>query len=460
MSDTLKNLAPRLLGFGQQQAPIRLRTLVRLRWLAVIGQAVTVLFVSLVLGYQLPLSACLAAIALSAWLNVFLAIRWRAGQILSTRAAGLLLSYDMVQLAALLYLTGGLENPFAFLFLVPVTVSATSLTLRWTVALGLMAFVFSSLLSFYHMPLPWGEGEPFVLPPLYVAGLWIAIACGTAFSAIYARRMAEEARMMSAALNATEMVLAREQRLSALDGLAAAAAHELGTPLATIALVAKELKREVPKNFPHTDDIDLLISQAARCREILSKLSKREQTEDTVYSHVKLSSLLEDLVAPLRGSDVQLTVACQSDGPETAEPVLARNPGLAYGLSNILENAIDFAESRVTVEATWTPAHVRLHVSDDGPGFNDFIFDRLGDPFVTTRPGYDDSREWEGTRGHEGMGLGLFIAKTLLERSGASVVLSNRKPPGHGAEVRLQWPRASIDVAQAKALDPKPSQRQ
>jgi two-component system, sensor histidine kinase RegB len=462
MTDTPSSFVPRLLGIGQQRPPIRLRTLVRLRWLAVIGQTVTVLFVSLVLDYKLPFAACLAAIALSAWINVFLTLRWRAGQILSTRAAGLLLAYDVVQLALLLYLTGGLENPFAFLFLVPVTVSATSLTLRWTVALGMMAFVFSSLLSVYHLPLPWISGETVALPQNYVAGMWIAVLCGTGFSAIFARRMAEEARMMSAALNATEMVLAREQRLSALDGLAAAAAHELGTPLATIALVAKELKREFPKLSPHTDDIDLLISQTARCREILAKLSNREQAEDTIYGQVKISSLLEDLVAPLRGSDVTIEVVCAAEGAETPEPVLRRNPGLSYGLSNILENAIDFAESRVTVKASWTALTFTLRLVDDGPGFDEFIFDRLGDPFVTTRPGYDGAAEPDEARSHEGMGLGLFIAKTLLERSGANVALSNRKAPDHGADIRLQWPRSSIDVSEtpAKALDPKPLQRQ
>jgi two-component system, sensor histidine kinase RegB len=459
MTDTLRSFAPRLLGIGQPQTPIRLRTLVRLRWLAVIGQMITVLFVSMVLSYQLPLIACLAAIALSAFINVFLTLRWRAGQILSTRAAGLLLAYDVVQLALLLYLTGGLENPFAFLFLVPVTVSATSLTLRWTVSLGLMAFAFSSILSVYHLPLPWSQGEPIQLPTNYVAGMWIAVMCGTGFSAIYARRMAEEAQMMSAALNATEMVLAREQRLSALDGLAAAAAHELGTPLATIALVAKELKREFPQKSPHAEDIDLLISQTARCREILAKLSNREQAEDTIYGHIKISSLLEDLVAPLRGSDVTIDVNCAAEGAETPEPILRRNPGLSYGLSNILENAIDFAESRVTINASWTSASIILRVIDDGPGFNEFIFDRLGDPFVTTRPGYDGMAEPDETRSHEGMGLGLFIAKTLLERSGANVVLANRKPPDHGADIRLLWPRSSIDVA-AKPLDPKPLQRQ
>jgi two-component system, sensor histidine kinase RegB len=462
MTDTLRSFAPRLLGIGQHQAPIRLRTLVRLRWLAVIGQTGTVLLVSFLLQYQLPLGSCLAVIALSAWLNVFLAFRWRAGQILSTRAAGLLLAYDVVQLAGLLSLTGGLENPFSFLFLVPVTVSATSLSLRWTLGLGIMAFAFSTLLVFFHLPLPWRAGESFTLPATYVAGMWLAIVCGTGFSAVYARRMAEEAQMMSAALNATEMVLAREQRLSALDGLAAAAAHELGTPLATIALVAKELKREFPSANPHAEDIDLLISQAARCREILAKLSNREQSEDKIYGQVKISSLLEDLVAPLRGSDVEIKVNCQSEGTETPEPVLLRNPGLAYGLSNILENAIDFAKSWVEVNATWTTTTITLGVMDDGPGFDNFIFDRLGDPFVTTRPGYDEAVDHQGARGHEGMGLGLFIAKTLLERSGATVTLTNRELPDLGAAVKLQWQRLSIDVGQTppKALDAKPSQRQ
>jgi two-component system, sensor histidine kinase RegB len=451
MTDTMRPVSPRLFGGAAPQAPLRLRTLVRLRWLAVIGQTLTVLFVALVLSYQLPLMACLLVIALSAIVNMFLTLRWRSSQMISPRATGLLLSYDVVQLALLLFLTGGLENPFAILFLVPVTVSATSLTLRWTVALGVMAFACSSLLSVYHMPLPWRAGENFTLPDIYVAGLWLSILCGTAFSAVYARRMAEEARTMSAALNATEIVLAREQRLSALDGLAAAAAHELGTPLATIALVAKELKRELPATSPHSEDIDLLISQAARCREILAKLSNREETEDLVFAQQKISAVLEDLVAPLRGSDVEIAVSCAAEGVETPEPVLRRNPGLSYGLANILENAIDFATTRVDVTARWSANSLILRVVDDGPGFNEFVFDRLGDPFITTRPGYDPQAARESDGGHEGMGLGLFIAKTLLERSGASVVLSNRFAPSRGAEINLAWQRTLIDMGQAVA---------
>ena len=449
--------------FGRvlQRNPIRLRTLVRLRWLAVIGQTIAVVIVWFGLRYQLPLSFCLAVIALSAWVNIFISVRWRSSQMLSTEAAGTLLAYDVVQLAALLFLTGGLENPFAFLFLVPVTVSATSLTLRWTLALGAMAFLFASLLAVYHLPLPWRAGEAFTLPPAYVGGLWIAVLCGTAFSAVYARRISEEARLMSTALGATELVLAREQQLSALDGLAAAAAHELGTPLATIALVAKELKRDMPANNAYGEDIDLLISQAARCREILSRLSNREQVADNIYGQMKLSAMLEDLVSPLRGSDVDISIVCEALQGTAPEPILRRNPAISYGLSNILANAIDFAETEVRIKATWTGDHINISVEDDGPGFDHSIFDRLGDPFVTTRPGYEQSPAMTTENhpspspdvdndGHEGMGLGLFIAKTLLERSGASFEHANRRTPDHGAHIALQWQRRSLDVALQK----------
>ncbi len=427
---------------------LRLRTLVRLRWLAVIGQSIAVLGVQFLLHFNLPLPACLALIAVSAWLNVFLTIRWRGSQRLSTRAAGLLLAYDVLQLAGLLYLTGGLENPFSLLFLVPVTVSATSLPIGWTAALGLLGLACASVLSYFHLPMPWGLGQSFTLPPLYLGGMWAAIVSATVFSAIYARRIAEEARIMSMALQATELVLAREQRLSALDGLAAAAAHELGTPLATIALVAKELKRELPKRFKHGEDIDLLISQTARCREILARLAVPEQLSDETYQRVGLEAMLEDMVAPLRGSDVQVSVdAAASDGKSVA-PVFQRNPAIMYGLGNLLENAIDFATSRVDVKARWSASQIGLAVTDDGPGFDQTIFDRLGDPFVTTRPGYDKPEAGDGTQ-HEGMGLGLFIAKTLLERSGASVTLSNRILPEKGAVISIQWPRHAVDVGKA-----------
>ena len=433
--------------FNSTAGLLSLRTLVRLRWLAVFGQSLAVLGVHFILNFPLPLGACLGVIALSAWLNIFLTLRWRSSLRLAPTQAGFLLGYDVIQLALLLYLTGGLENPFAFLFLVPVTVSATSLPLKWTLWLSTIAFLCASFLAIYHMPLPWSTTAPLVLPKAYIGGMWAAIMCGVVFSSIYARRIAEEARQMSSALTAAELVLAREQRLSALDGLAAAAAHELGTPLATIALVAKELKRELPEKGPHTEDIDLLISQTGRCREILSRLANRDTQADDMYARVKLSVMIEDLVAPIRGPDVMIDITITGDGTaaQTPEPVFRRNPAIAYGLGNLLENAVDFAEKKVSIVAQWSLSKVSLLISDDGPGFDQAIFDRLGDPFVTTRPGYGVDSESERGR-HEGMGLGFFIAKTLLERSGATVSLANRPLPEHGAIIQLSWSRGSVDL--------------
>jgi len=439
-------------GLSNTAGLLSLRTLVRLRWLAVLGQSFAVLGVHFVLDFPLPLGACLAVIALSAWLNIFLTLRWRSSLRLAPSQAGLLLGYDVIQLALLLYLTGGLQNPFAFLFLVPVTVSATSLPLKWTLCLSSIAFLCASFLALYHMPLPWSASAPLVLPAAYVSGMWVALICGVVFSSIYARRIAEEARQMSTALTAAELVLAREQRLSALDGMAAAAAHELGTPLATIALVAKELKRELPKKGSHTEDIDLLISQTARCREILSRLANRDAQTDDMYERVKLSVMIEDLVSPLRGPDVNIEITVIGDNTSSVsqEPVFRRNPAITYGLGNLLENAVDFAETKVNVVANWSKAKVSLLISDDGPGFDQNIFDRLGDPFVTSRPGYGVDSESEPGR-HEGMGLGFFIAKTLLERSGAAVSLANRPDPGHGAIIQLNWPRGAVDVGLVQA---------
>jgi len=452
MSETARGRPPAADGFLrfftrpiQGGDGLRLQTLVRLRWLAVLGQTAAVLLVYGVLGFPLPLGLCLLVIALSAWLNIFLSLRWRTSLRLHDRYAALLLGYDILQLAVLLWLTGGLQNPFAFLFLVPVTVSATTLPLSRTVLLGGLTLVCVTLLAVWHLPLPWYPGEALALPPVYVAGMWAAILSGLVFSGLYANRIAEEARQMSDALAATELVLAREQQLSALDGLAAAAGHELGTPLATIALVAKELKRELPDAGPVTEDLDLLISQTARCREILSRLADRNQQRDEMFAKLKLTEMIEEIVAPLRGGKVEFLVdagALDEDAdPDAPEPLVARNPGIKYGLGNLIENAADFAGSQVEIQVRWSDAEMVLTIADDGPGFSQDVIDRLGEPYVTTRRGYEEAPR----EGHEGMGLGFFIAKTLLEKSGAVVTLANRESPEHGAVVRAAWPRRLIE---------------
>jgi two-component system sensor histidine kinase RegB len=418
---------------------LKLDTLVRLRWLAVAGQTVTVVVVAWVLGFELPLGACLGLIALSAWLNLFLRLRHPVSLRLPDGAATALLGYDILQLGGLLYLTGGLTNPFAVLLIAPVMVSATALPVRFTVGLGALAAVIATLLAVAARPLPWRDGAPFALPELYLAGIWVALVSALAFMAAYAARVAREARQLQTALAATELILSREQHLHQLDGLAAAAAHELGTPLATIALVVKELEREIPADAPFRDDIGLLRSQSERCREILGKLTSLSTDLGGPLARQPLSHLIEDVVAPHREFGVEIAVGL--DGDRDREPVGIRNPAILYGLGNILENAVDFASGRVDVTARWTDATVSVRIVDDGPGFAPEVLDRLGEPYVTTRSPAAGRPAEAG-----GLGLGFFIAKTLLERTGATVVITNRAAPRSGASIAVTWPRAAMDA--------------
>ena len=424
---------------------LRLDTLVRLRWLAVAGQAAAVLFVRAALDFPLPTELCFVVIGLSAALNIALRARYPATLRLGQWPATALLAYDVIQLGALLYLTGGLENPFSILLLVPVIVSATTLPPRPTIALGVMVVAAASLLIVNHLPLPLPNGGP-ALPLIYVGGVWVALVSACVFTGVYAFRVAEEARQLAKALNATEMVLAREQHLYALDGLAAAAAHELGTPLATIALVAKELSREMPPGSPHADDVALLSSQSQRCRDILARLTSMSgQVDDHHLSRLPLSHLVEEVVEAYRAFAAEIVVTPpKGKGPE---PVGRRNPAIVQGLVNLVENAVDFADERVTVGSQWSEREVMITIADDGPGFSAAIIDRLGEPYITTRR--DAAPAAPGEADHEagGLGLGLFIAKTLLERSGATLDLANRSPPEKGAVIRVAWPRARMDTA-------------
>ncbi len=417
---------------------VRLDTLVRLRWLAVIGQTAAVLVVHYVLDYNLPLGPCLTVIALSAWLNVALRLRYRMTHRLEPDFAAWLLAFDIAQLAALLFLTGGLQNPFAFLFLGPVLISATALPPRMTLLLGIFTAGCVTLLVFFHEPLPWASDDALVLPPTYMLGIWLALLLGLGFIGAYAWQIAEEARLLAHALAATELVLAREQHLSQLDGLAAAAAHELGTPLSTIVLVVKELERALEPGSPHAEDVRLLREQAQRCREILGKLTELS-TASGPFDRLKLTALIEEVVSPHRNFGVAIDVVVPPD--RAAEPVGAHNPAIVYGLGNLVENAVDFAKARVEVAARWTDQDVAVTISDDGPGFSPEVMDRIGEPYVTSRGPGGAAIDGEST----GLGLGFFIAKTLLERSGAALTFVNRTAPASGAVVRVRWGREDFE---------------
>src|SRR6204780_3257377 len=419
---------------------VRLDTLVRLRWLAVLGQFGAVLVVHFGLEFEVPIWACVAVIALSALLNVALRVGFRETQWLEPDRAAWLLAFDIAELAALLYLTGGLENPFSFLLLGPVLISATALPPRMTLLIGTFAMLCATVLVFFHYDLPWETPHGLELPEIYMVGVWLSILLAIGYIGVYTWQVAEEARQLSDALAATELVLAREQHLSQLDGLAAAAAHELGTPLSTITVVVREIERALEANSPYADDVKLLREQAQRCRAILAKITELPAGEP--FDNMPLSALVEEAVAPHRNFGVSIGVTFPAN--RANEPVGARNPAIRYGLGNLIENAVDFAHRRVEILAQWTAEEVSITISDDGPGFAPEIVDRIGAPYVTHR-----RPESRGPEGEEeapfGLGLGFFIAKTLLERTGAKLSLINQAPPLHGATVTVTWSRDDFE---------------
>lgn len=451
---------------------VRLRTLVVIRWIALVGQLGALAIIYFGFDFELPVVAALIVVALSGLLNVVQSATRRADPWLSDRDAALTLCFDLLQLAVLLGLTGGLSNPFAILILAPVTVSASNLSRRSTVLLSIIAVAAVSTLAFWHFPLPW-TAEGFALPPLYVGGAWAALVVAALFIAAYVSSIAAEARDMDDALTATQMALAREQRLSALGGLAAAAAHELGSPLATIAVVARELNRDLPADSPGRDDVELLLSESNRCGEILANLAAWSEEEgDDFFNRLPLEVLVEAAASPYEqaGVEFDITMTCLFDEEET-QPIVHRSPEVLHGLGLLIQNAMQFADSKVEARLGWDQDTVTITLIDDGPGFDPAILSRLGEPYLyakeprakqptSGRRRIDDDKgrlksntgrkrsaarngdRRNGGGGH--MGLGVFIAKTLLGRTGASVSFDNGQ--WGGAEVEVTWSRESLET--------------
>jgi two-component system sensor histidine kinase RegB len=424
---------------------ISLRRLVLIRSVAVTGQAVTLLTVHFLLGFRLPLLPALVVVGCSVLLNLAALLYHRAGTRLGETAAAMYLACDTLQLAVLLYLTGGLENPFAILMLAPVTVAATALSQRPVIVLAALAVAVITVLGLVHDPLPWRGASPFAFPPDLVLGIWVALVIAISFIGGYTLSVAQEARRLRDAVAATQLALAREQRVSAVGALAAAAAHELGSPLATIAVVAKELARELPADSPYAEDAALLLSQSERCRLILAELAHQpEEDGSSPYTSLPLSALVEAAGVPYHDSRIRLIFATTGDAADD-EPQVQRSPEIMHGLNNLIQNAVQFARHEVSVTIFWDRATVTVEVADDGPGFPPHLLGRLGEPYLSTRA---------GDRDH--MGLGIFIAQSLLERSGATLNFDNLIDGG--AHVVISWNRANLETA-TRALRPPDGSR-
>ena len=419
---------------------LRVRTLVTLRWMVIGGEALLLLAVGLGLGFKAPYALCFAVIGAGAWLNLLTGVASPGQRMFGDREATAQLAVDILQISALIFLTGGAGNPFMLMLIAPVTLAAATLPLRPVVALGAFAGVISLALAFLSLPLPEAPGMAAVLPVSYRVGAAIATIAGLALTAGYVRQAAVESARMALALDVTQAVLAREQRLSALGALAAAAAHELGTPLATIAIVAKEMAREAIS--PQIkEDADLLVAQAARCREILRRLTDApDAASDVMHERLSLRQLVQEVIEPHAGTSKDVRVeAIVTGAPGMKTPDIRRMPEITHAFTSFVENAVDFAKSEVLVSARFDADWISMEVRDDGPGFAPEILAKLGEPYVTSRPGAEGSRT-----GHIGMGLGFFISKTLLERSGALVTFQNGRP--RGAVVSARWPRVRIEV--------------
>ena len=423
-----------------------------LRWVAIVGQLTAILVGQFVYGLQLELGLCYFAVGLSIIGNLVAAFVFPENKRLSERENLSMVIFDLLQLGFLLFLSGGMHNPFALLLLGPVTVSATVLTTRSTLVAGSIAVAMVTLLSNFHLSLRTEQGFILRVPDVFLFGNWIALVIAIVFIGAYSRRIMSEMHSMSDALAATQMALSREQKLTDLGGVVAAAAHELGTPLATIKLASSELIDELEDHEDLRADAALIREQADRCRDILRDMGQAGK-DDLHLRQAPLMTVIAEAAEP--HADRGKTVHFSHDplaGVEMSQPAILRKPEIIHGLRNLVQNAVDFANNNVWIEGHWTANIISIRIVDDGTGFPQHLIGRIGDPFVGRRK---TPTEGQDRPEYEGMGLGLFIAKTLLERSGAELSFENGSDPyttppnantHTGAIVEVRWPRDTIDA--------------
>lgn len=441
------------IGFLHDGNWLRLRTLVLLRWWACAGQVAALLIARYVFQLQMPYDACFLVIGAAVVTNLVAVLVYPQTRRLTERETLLIVVFDLLQLAVLLYLTGGLNNPFSILIVGPVTVSAATLRSRSALWVGATAIVIVTLLIWFHFPLRNRMGDILDVADIFRFGHWVAIVIAIAFLGVYSYRMITEMMTMSQALQATQLALAREQKLTDLGGIVAAAAHEMGTPLATIKLASSELADEIGDEDLRRDAL-LIREQADRCRDILRSMGQAGK-EDPHMRNVPLSRVVEEAAEP--HVDRRCTVLFDhraDDGHAGGQPTVRRAPEVIHGLRNLVQNAVDFATETVWVETRWDATRIRVRIMDDGPGYPPHLLGRIGDPFVRKRKAAPDPQR----PGYEGMGLGLFIAKTLLERTGAELTFANGsevlvthpvRRARTGAFVEVLWPRAALEAARA-----------
>ena len=403
------------------------KTLVILRWIAIVGQYVTINIVYFVLDFGLPFFYCSIIILISIITNIYLQFKVKENQLSNLSSTSYLL-YDLIQLAILLYLTGGIINPFAILLIVPAIVSSTFLTLKSTLNLSFITIVVLILLTLYHFPLPHPGEFYFDVPSYYLYSITTAVIIGLIFLTYFGARFGTESRKRTEALNKLELILAKEHELESIGLQAAAAAHSLGTPLSTITVVVKELEKEIGNNPKYSKDINLLLSQTKRCSDILGNLSKDQFKEDSFLSDIKIEDLLNRIASSyMEISEKKILLYVKKN---EINPRIERTLEITYGLRNFIGNAVKYSKSSVEISLESNNKITEVVVSDDGPGFSEDIINVLGEPYIRSKN--------EIISAKSGLGLGTFIGKTLLERMKAKVKFG-KSPKTNGAMVTVQW---------------------
>ena len=403
------------------------KTFVILRWIAIIGQLIAINIVYNYLNLDIPIIGTHIIIFVGLITNLFLQFKIKVNQLKDTYSS-IFLFYDLLQLSALLYLTGGIFNPFALLLIVPAIVSSTFLSMGTTIILGIVTIFSLFILTKFYLPLPGITEYIFSFPPFYVFGSLASIIIGLIFLCYFGIRFAGELKKRSQALDRLQQVIAKEYELESLGGQAAAAAHSLGTPLATITVVSKELRKEIGKDSKYTKDLDLLISQTKRCGDILKQISKKQIIDDEFINFLKLEDLLEEIINSFKEtSEKEILLITEKDKNKIR---IKRSPEIIYGLRNFIGNAVKFSKDRVEIILESNNENINIEIKDDGPGFPEDIIQKIGEPYIKSKS--------KKTSARAGLGLGTFLGKTLLERQAARLSFTNRNNQ-RGALVRIVW---------------------
>ena len=402
-------------------------TLTILRYIAIFGQFFAVNLVYFYLSLPFPIELTYIIILIGLLTNLYLQFGIKINQLKDLYAA-IFLVYDLIQLSILLYLTGGIFNPFTLLLIIPAIVSSTFLSMGTTIILGIITSLLLLMISFFYLPLPGENMNLLHFPDFYKIGIVISILIGLIFLSYFGIRFAGETKKRSEALNKLQEVISKEYELESLGGQAAAAAHSLGTPLATISVVAKELKKEIGNNSELTKDIDLLISQTKRCSEILKQISKKQIEEDIFLSLIKFEDLLEEIIVSFKEtSSKKINLLVDNDLNKIA---IQRTPEIIYGLRNFIGNAVKFSKSKVKIDLISNQKIIEIKINDDGPGIPEDIINKIGEPYIKSK-----SKELSA---NSGLGLGTFLGKTLLERQNAKLLFRRNSDLG-GALVIISW---------------------